>query len=571
MADISASFNPAAIATSSDAASDALSRVDVALSNASDAQSAATAYLDQSVKTTANPTFAAATIPTIHNYSWQKPVKDKDTLGPEVSYWTDGFETNDFAKWTTETDTSNHLAPSSTEKHGGTYAARFNSDGADTMALGKTLVAAQTSATVTFWVYHNDTVNDSSEWMFYNVPDDVAINMKFRYSAGNHQIRITGYNDAGSGTATSYYTFQAGVSPDWHKIEVVIVTASVGGNNGSYELRIDGISQETINNIDNDVRSVINRIMIDWYESGIDRYIDDVDIATITPVSGNRYLISGTATGAWFGNSNKIVHWTGTAWSYDTPAEGWVTWVEDENALYYYTGAAWAALYTGTYTFFDPDKFPASPTSQSDHFDDASIDGKWTAWQAGGSLTVAESDHHLRYTNTGDNAYTWRGHFQALPAGDFTITTKVNLIWSFVNYLSVGLALYEDAAANPNTSDVYAWTCEIPLGYVQTRITYLNAYNSWNSSPADKTHSYYCVPYLRIRRSGTTLYFEYSLNGIYWFQQYTVAQPFVPKEMGLIMMNYANTVTGYGLFDFFYYEAANNVLPLGGSRTVMLG
>lgn len=58
MGDTSASYDLGAIATSSDAASDAASKATVALSNASDAQSAATAYLDQSVKEASGPSFA---------------------------------------------------------------------------------------------------------------------------------------------------------------------------------------------------------------------------------------------------------------------------------------------------------------------------------------------------------------------------------------------------------------------------------------------------------------------------------------------------------------------------------
>jgi len=57
MADLSLSFDPNKISAASDVASDASSKAGVALSNASDAQSAATAYLDQSVKQASGPTF----------------------------------------------------------------------------------------------------------------------------------------------------------------------------------------------------------------------------------------------------------------------------------------------------------------------------------------------------------------------------------------------------------------------------------------------------------------------------------------------------------------------------------
>jgi hypothetical protein len=77
-------------------------------------------------------------------------------------------------------------------------------------------------------------------------------------------------------------------------------------------------------------------------------------------------------------------------------------------------------------------------------------------------------------------------------------------------------------------------------------------------------HSNYGPSYLRIRRSGTTLYFDHSTNGIQWLQQYTVAQPFAPAEMGLIMWNYANAVTGIALFDWFYYLGSNSLIsPVG--------
>jgi len=56
---------------------------------------------------------------------------------------------------------------------------------------------------------------------------------------------------------------------------------------------------------------------------------------------GDRYIVGGSATGAWSGLDNHIVTYDGAAWLDATPAEGWYVYVDDENALYRYTGAAW--------------------------------------------------------------------------------------------------------------------------------------------------------------------------------------------------------------------------------------
>jgi len=57
---------------------------------------------------------------------------------------------------------------------------------------------------------------------------------------------------------------------------------------------------------------------------------------------GDRYIVGGSATGAWEGLDNHIVTYDGSAWLDATPAEGWRVYIDDENALYKYTGAAWS-------------------------------------------------------------------------------------------------------------------------------------------------------------------------------------------------------------------------------------
>jgi hypothetical protein len=360
------------------------------------------------------------------------------------------------------------------------------------------------------------------------------------------------------------------------------------GADGIMQMRVDG--DVVINNTTHAQTSQINKIGFGLYaRSGTftyDAYFDDFEYAGAATgwirdadlTVGDRYLISGVGTGEFDGKDNQIAHcistnyFSGSRWTFSTPAEGWVTWVEDENALYYYTGVAWAALYTGTYTFFDPDKFPASPTSQSDHFDDASINAKWVDFNVTAGTTFVEEDHHLKITKTTNESGIYRGKYQTLPSGDFTITMKVGMITKLLDYHQFGLLLFEDATNNPTTCDLEMLVWWTSSGVIYNLgAQYWTAYNAWSVSEFSFGPNYFIRSlYMRIRQNGATWYFDISADGISWQQHYTRARRFTPAEFGFGLCN--NTaVTQLNWIDWIYYEAADNALPLGGVRTVMLG
>jgi hypothetical protein len=79
---------------------------------------------------------------------------------------------------------------------------------------------------------------------------------------------------------------------------------------------------------------------LDWQESVINRLATPPG----SPVTGDRYLVIATATGAWVGQENKIAQWSGSAWTFATPNEGWVVRVEAENLLYTFDGSAWGNI-----------------------------------------------------------------------------------------------------------------------------------------------------------------------------------------------------------------------------------
>lgn len=77
--------------------------------------------------------------------------------------------------------------------------------------------------------------------------------------------------------------------------------------------------------------------------------VEDKDLtAPPTTVSGDvgkRWIVGGSATGAWTGHDAEIALCTGAdLWRYFDPKEGWVAHVSDENLRYEFDGSAWGVV-----------------------------------------------------------------------------------------------------------------------------------------------------------------------------------------------------------------------------------
>lgn len=227
---------------------------------------------------------------------------------------------------------------------------------------------------------------------------------------------------------------------------------------------------------------------------------------------------------------------------------------------------------SGSYSFWDPDALPDTPSSQDDHFDDASLDGKWSEWDLGvAKLTVSEAGHHVILTHATEVGARWRGIYQTLPAGNFTIATKASLIGTQSGDNAVALALFEDATAA--AGDVLIWMLyarTVGNLYRDLFAQRWSAYDTFSANYAGGTMYPNTTVYLRIRRSGTTLYWEYSCDGVSWLRLYTAAQAFVPGHMGIITVNNNIGIDIYGYFDMFRYIASDQIGPLGKTRTVLV-
>lgn len=91
-------------------------------------------------------------------------------------------------------------------------------------------------------------------------------------------------------------------------------------------------------------------LMKQWrgFDALIQASVKDRDLATPpgSPTDGSCYIVAGSPTGAWVGNTGKIARWStqANAWEFYTPKEGWNAWVDDEDLFLVYNGSSWVTL-----------------------------------------------------------------------------------------------------------------------------------------------------------------------------------------------------------------------------------
>jgi len=76
---------------------------------------------------------------------------------------------------------------------------------------------------------------------------------------------------------------------------------------------------------------------IDWQDS----VINFQNTPPGSPSTGDRYVVTATATGAWVGHEDDIAEWNGSSWDFTTPNEGFAVWDETGDRLMIYNGTSW--------------------------------------------------------------------------------------------------------------------------------------------------------------------------------------------------------------------------------------
>jgi hypothetical protein len=204
---------------------------------------------------------------------------------------------------------------------------------------------------------------------------------------------------------------------------------------------------------------------------------------------------------------------------------------------------------TSVYDKWEPDAPPENPSVYDDEFNDGVLD---PAWLSSGSGVASEINTYLKLDTASKMIY------KSIPSGDFTIWTKLS-ISGFPQFLNYGQSLIGVQAGNGSL-----WT--VGLGVSSTNQVALGVFQwtgfiSWVSTPVSINVNPINDIYVSIRRSGTTLTFWSSTDGITYNRIYTVADPGVDK-MGLLKVD----ATHMDIYDFFRYDAIYrdfNWLPPG--------
>lgn len=234
---------------------------------------------------------------------------------------------------------------------------------------------------------------------------------------------------------------------------------------------------------------------------------------------------------------------------------------------------AWADASGGggigtTLNLWNPNLPPFSASALDDEFDDAALDGKWTEYDPGSVLTVTEAAHGLQLEYAAGSGYKLAGLYQSCPSGDWMVACRVALLGEAANYLAAGLMLGQDLAASPTTSDI------VDVGIWRgSGNTYGPIVDTWSDYQTVATQHIAIASdlartslYLRIRRSGTTLSFDASDDGLGWTQRHSMTQPFTPAHVGVyIVAN--NSKTSRAVFSFFRKTTDPSLLSvLAGAR-----
>lgn len=218
---------------------------------------------------------------------------------------------------------------------------------------------------------------------------------------------------------------------------------------------------------------------------------------------------------------------------------------------------------------WDVDAVPVDASAMDDEFEDASFDtGLWSEFDPDSAQSIAEADGALTLTWPLTASQKWYGVYQTLPVGDFTLVAKFTVTMSpaAMNSTAVGLVLWDDPADTGAAAqavlymqaaggDAYQLDRRWPDGWDEASAAVLY--------PLDEASE---TIYVRLRRTGSTLYGDVSYDGVTWWS----------RELNVVTTPTAVGIGGYaGEADFdcqveyFRYRDTYDALeePVHGAAT----
>jgi len=207
-----------------------------------------------------------------------------------------------------------------------------------------------------------------------------------------------------------------------------------------------------------------------------------------------------------------------------------------------------------TFPLWVADLPPSSPHSDDDEFDDSSISGSWSTWDPASYLSFAEGSEGLQFSGTGNGTNRWGGKYKAVPASEFSAVAKLILGSSQLGGAATAIALFcsDNLSSAPTTADFrQIENIASVSGLSQLIISRTwNAYNG-GTSITTQTSATPQVVYVRIRVNGTSMWTDYSYDGLWWKIHSAVTLGFTPAHYGISFEQNDNGLTGDAYCRFF--------------------
>ncbi len=207
----------------------------------------------------------------------------------------------------------------------------------------------------------------------------------------------------------------------------------------------------------------------------------------VSPDEGDTYIVAPSATGAWSGKDGKFACWLSGAWSFRTPANGWLAYVTDAAELAVCQSGAWSSFVTtgGAALVKLGINVAADLTNRLSVAADATLlthDGddhrlKINKAAAGNTTSLLFEDNHSARAEiglTGDDTL----HVKVSPDGSswldaLTVAPATGLVTLPVGQLSFPAT--QNPSADANTLDDYeegVWTPALQFGGAAVGMTY---------------------------------------------------------------------------------------------------
>ena len=222
-----------------------------------------------------------------------------------------------------------------------------------------------------------------------------------------------------------------------------------------------------------------------------------------------------------------------------------------------------------TFQIWDPDLAPASPSAYDDEFNGGpGLGGIWTTVNWGSLLasdvntTIPGCLYEKYYSASETTLITAE---QAIPAGDFTVFTKIasSAVEGTVTASGIGFILSDGVTAG--AGEQYIGWSNYNAGNRNTASAY--AYTNFTTMGTGTDSYTPHINYLRLRRSGTSYYLATSTDGKTWGEGGALPLTFTPTYFGLMVRANPGS-TQYVIFSFeFFRYSPSATAQLGGYRT----